>query len=251
MKKHWLKVSAYIAIMMLALTGCGSSMPQLTQEEEQMVGEYAAKILLKYDANNRSRLVSREEVAIEEEKQKQREAAKQEILGTSSDAQQGMEPVEDTPVVEVGQETGGGSYGSPETFFELPEGMVITYNGNLVSESYPQDQDADSYFALDAAEGKKLLVLQFNVANQSGADQDIDFLSHNAVIRLQINGGKSQTVLTTMLMDDLSTYIGNVSAGGSVDLVLLAEVDSSMVDNISSLSLSLKNDSKSCTIQLQ
>jgi uncharacterized protein YceK len=38
------------------MTGCGA-MPDLTQEETDLISEYAVGVLLKYDANNSSRLV--------------------------------------------------------------------------------------------------------------------------------------------------------------------------------------------------
>ena len=41
---------------------CGNEIPDLTEEESQRIGEYAAVTLLKYDANNRSRLVDPEVV---------------------------------------------------------------------------------------------------------------------------------------------------------------------------------------------
>ena len=47
---------ALLCTMMLSMTACGNEIPDLTEEESQRVGEYAAVTLLKYDANNRSRL---------------------------------------------------------------------------------------------------------------------------------------------------------------------------------------------------
>ena len=51
---------ALLCAMMLSMTACGNEIPDLTEEESQRVGEYAAVTLLKYDANNRSRLVDPE-----------------------------------------------------------------------------------------------------------------------------------------------------------------------------------------------
>ena len=44
---------ALLCTMMLSMTACGNEIPDLTEEESQRVGEYAAVTLLKYDANNR------------------------------------------------------------------------------------------------------------------------------------------------------------------------------------------------------
>lgn len=248
MRKSYVKVSAIMTIMVLILTGCGSSLPDMTQEEEQMIGEYAANLLLKYDANNRSRLVSRKEVEAREEELQQKEETK-----NLESTQEGMEPVEDTPVIEIGQESIGAVTGtaSLEEVFEVPEGVEIVYQSNEIVNSYPQEEDMSSYFSLDASEGKELLVLNFLIENPLQSDQYVDLLSSNTVIQVTVNGSERYNVLTTMLINDLSTYMGDVPAGGNVDAVLLAEVDSDISDEISSLSLSLKNDSKTCTIQLQ
>ena len=47
-----------------------------------------------------------------------------------------------------------------------------------------------------------------------------------------------------MLMDDMATYVGTVPAGGSVDTVLVIEVDNGMAESISSVGLSVENGEK-------
>ena len=59
---------ALLCAMMLSMTACGNEIPDLTEEESQRIGEYAAVTLLKYDANNRSRLVDPEVVIAKLEK---------------------------------------------------------------------------------------------------------------------------------------------------------------------------------------
>lgn len=246
MRKSYMKASALIASMVLLLTGCGSDFPDMTQEEAQLVGEYAANILLKYDAGNRSRLVSRETVAERDARLAQSEEVK------IPEQTQTMDPVEDTPVIEIDQEANGDvTTGSWEEFYGLPEGVVITYQGHDVQSSYSPDGEASDYFALDASEGKMLLVLKFKIENQSQSEQSIDLLSRNNIIRTTVNGSNSYNILTTMLMNDMSTYVGIVPAGACADVVLLAEVDSEVSNSITSLIINLKDESKACTIQLQ
>lgn len=250
MRKNYVKVSAVMTAIVFTLTGCGARIPDMTQEEEHMIGEYAATLLLKYDANSRSRLVSREEVEAEElkqaeleEKKKAEEAAKQ--------AQEEMEQADQVQTAETTQQSSANAIGRPEEFFELPDGIVISYKEYEVCGSYPQGDETSAYFALDAAEGKRLVVLKFNMENQSQSEQRIDILSQNAVIRVTANGSYSRNVLTTMLMDDMSTYVGDIPAGETVELVLVAELDNDVANNISTLMLNLKNESKTCTIQLK
>ena len=66
---------ALLCAMMLSMTACGNEIPDLTEEESQRVGEYAAVTLLKYDANNRSRLVDPEMVIAKLEKEAAKETS--------------------------------------------------------------------------------------------------------------------------------------------------------------------------------
>lgn len=251
MRKNYVKVSAVMAAMVFILTGCGGAkIPDMTQEEEQMIGEYAARLLLKYDANSRSRLVSREEVEAEELRQAELEEKKK-AEEAAREAQEEKEQENHTSVAGTEQQPGANAVGKPEEFFGLPEGIVISYKGYEVCDSYPQDDETNTYFALDATEGKQLVVLKFNMENQSQTEQHIDILSQNATMRVTANGSYGRNVLTTMLMDDLSTYVGDIPAGETVEVVLLAELDNDVANNISTLMLNLKNESKTCTIQLK
>lgn len=247
MRKGYVKTSAIMAAMVLLLTGCGTAYPELSPEDEVLVGEYAAKLLLKYDANNRSRLVERDELSVEEaeEQQEETEAPEQTPEETV--------PVEDTPVIEMEQEqtANDNMVGSPAEFYELVEGIAINYQGMEVCDSYPQSGDADAYFALDATEGKRLVVLKFGIENHSQSEQHVDLLSQDANLRITANGGYTRNILTTMLTDDMATYTGDIPAGETVNVVLLAEADKDVADSIATLMLNLKNDSKTCTIQLK
>jgi len=56
------KIVAVVCMIPLLLGGCNSEFPDLTDEQAKVIGEYAAVTLLKYDANNRSRLVDLDQV---------------------------------------------------------------------------------------------------------------------------------------------------------------------------------------------
>lgn len=252
MKKGNIKMCAVSAVMVLLLTGCGSSIPDMTEEQESMVGEYAAMALLRHDANHRSRLVSYEEVQarnlLEEQQEEERRAAGQQSEEESSE---GMDPVDDTPVTNIGQETDGNAVRSLEEFLGMPEGITVAYNGNSICDSYPEGEEEDIYFSLDASAGKHLLVLNFTIGNQSQAEQSVDLLSQNMTARVTVNGSYSRNALTTMLMDDLLTYAGSIPSGSSVNVVLLVELDSDVAENVSTVSLTLANVSDKYTVQLQ
>ena len=248
MRKQNVPFGVALLVMALAFSGCGGNFPAMTEEDEEAVGEYAAHLLLKYDANHRSRLVDLAEVeAWEAEEQKRKEEQKEK---ENFQEPGGMDPVDDTPIVDITEDISSGvtvdnTINSLEQFWEVPEEVQIIYTGYDVSDSLTSD-----FFTVDALEGKKLLLLHFQINNQSSSDQTVDLLSQNANIKVTVNGSYTRNTLTTMLMEDLSTYRDSIPAGESVETLLVVEIEREMADQISSISLNLKNESKIYTIQL-
>lgn len=244
------KLTVIAVLAAVGLTGCGNRIPDMTAEQSRQIGEYAAVTLLKYDANHRSRLVDAEKVAAYEQKQqKLRELEEQQK--TPETAGEGMKPTEDTPTVELEQDTTSQGTGmSLGESLSVPEGIGVTYQGYKICTTYPDDGSADDYFALDASAGKKFLVLEFLAENTGAAEQRVDFFSATAVYSVNIGNGTKENAITTMLLNDLSTYMGTIPAGGSQNLVLLFEIDENTADSITDMQLQFRNDAGTSTIQL-
>lgn len=229
----------------LLMTGCGADLPEMTDEESNLIGEYAAITLLKYDANSRSRLVDLSQV---EEQTKTEVPSVPETPSSEGSSTQQTPGISDTPVIDNRDEK---SYGtdSVESFLNLPEGVSVVYTGYKLCQSYPEEENR--YFALDAAEGKELVVLCFNLQNDSGMQQELNLLGRRDNYRVTINGNYSKTALPTMLINDLSAYKGTISDGSAEEVVLVIEIEPEQVSTVETIALRLKNESKTSTIQLQ
>ena len=219
---------ALLCVMALGMTACGNEIPDLTEAESQRVGEYAAVTLLKYDANHRSRLVD-PEIVIAQTEEKPAES-------TASEAQ--------APTAQEDITT------SLEDFFGLAEGVTLTYRDYQIADSYPEDGSAEDYFALDASTGKKLLILNFELTNGTDQEENVDFLSTASRYIITVNDGTRGNALTTMLPNDMSTYVETMAPGETQGLVLLLEVNEDMANGIQNIYLRLKNTSNEYTIQL-
>lgn len=235
---------ALLCAMALGMTACGNEIPDLTEEESQRVGEYAAVTLLKYDANNRSRLVDPEIVIAKLEKDAAREARRQENAQTEEKPAESNTSEIEAPAA---QEDIAASL---EDFFGLAAGVTLTYKDYQVADSYPEDGSADDYFALDASTGKKLLILNFELTNGTDQEENVDFLSTASRYIITVNDGTRGNALTTMLPNDMSTYVETMASGETQGLVLLLEVNEDMANGIQNISLRLKNASNEYTIQL-
>lgn len=233
-------------IMMLAfclgMSGCGENqIPEMTDEELQAVGEYAAITLMKYDANNRSRLVELPEEASPTVPEISEPAPEQEEPS-------GMGPVDDTPIVNPGGEEAVNSY-TMEEVMGLSEGLSVSYVGYELCDSYPQDTEND-FFTISAVQGRKLLILQFAIKNETLQEQTVDLLSGGTAYQIKINGKDTRRALMTMLLNDMTTFADTIPENGSAEVVLVFEVEENVAENLSGVSLNLKNDLKKYTIQL-
>lgn len=247
------RLKEYLFILiggMLLISGCGAKFPDMTKDQMSEIGEYAAIQLMKYDANNRSRLVDKEAIEEADKRKAQLEALqqqqkeKEEEKKQQEEAKKDQEDQADQQSVEMQI-----PFGKPEDFYTFPEGISISYQGFAVCDSYPETGE-DNFFMLEATENKKLLVLKFNVMNNSTSDQNMDFFGYNASYRITVNGEYTRGILTTMLMDDLATFSGTIPAQSTKQLVLVTEFDSEILQSVTQIRLRLKNASNECTIQL-
>ena len=231
-------------IMAAALiSGCGAQMPDLTQEETDLISEYAVGILLKYDKYHKNRLVDTTtyDVAAEEIS----EESEEEIPVEEPES-----PTSDTEVVDVSQDVEPSA--PPATIEEYYgiEGITFQYAGYDLTQSYPSSDNGEAlFFAMDATAGSQLLVLRFMATNISSTDQTLNMLGTGARFRVSVNGGSSQSVLTTMLLDDMQTYNDIIPAGYSVELVSIVEVPQGT--SIEKIDFILRGNAQSATMTLQ
>ena len=226
----------------LSMTACGAAIPDMTEEQNAVLVEYAAGLLLKYDENYHSRLVDAPEVMEEAEPEDE----------AFVEPQPEEEPEETTQVVDISEESQEPEaviYRSIEEFYGI-DGVVIDFAGYEIKDMYPDDNADDLFFAMNASAGCKLAVLHFDVTNISGQDKNLDILSLNTKFKISINGETPKYALTTMLTNDLSSYKGTMAAGATESLVLVTEIPEDRAQSVQTLSLVMKNITDAATLVL-
>lgn len=237
MKNVWKTIAAVI-VASFVLSGCGNAIPDMSAEEEQAMGEYAALILLRYDTRHRSRLVDLSKVPAKKPKpQPPADAKEDNPAGTPSDAPQ-------TPVID----NASGNVNSIEALFGLPEGVAFAYQGMQICTSY--QERTGGFFNLEAAKGKSLLVLKYTVGNQSGSAQRVNLYRDSASFQVAVNGSAAKSTLMTMLPNDMTTYDEELPAGENRELVLVVEIDAGIAENVTAVSLQIKNELNAYTISI-
>lgn len=228
-----------------ALTGCGDVMPELTQEENDIITEYAVGLLLKYDKYHSSHLVDL--TAYEEEQDSAKAEELEEENNVEPEEIQDEPSVDNTEIIDVSEVY---SASSIEEFYGI-EGFSFQYTGYELKNEYPDatQDSADAFFAMQATPGTQLLVLKFQAVNNSGMERELNMLNYGMKSRVSVNDEASKSVLSTMLLNDIQTYKGTLEANASTELVAIVEVSEGI--NVGNISIQLRSDDNSTLISLQ
>lgn len=254
MARKYYRNCAVICVMagiILSLTGCGlDPMPDLTAEESAMISEYAVGVLLKHDINA-GKLASDYEIAEADRHDAELQAKMEEMRRLKAEQEENETESSGSQTGEDQIETAQPVFEGIAQFYGL-DGFQIDYIGYQICDSYPESNDVtDKVFAMDAAEGKKLLVLQFVATNDMPEDRELDMFDANPHFRVAVNDGKPENVLSTMLLDDLAMYKDVVPAQTGVQLILVKEIPTEEASSIQTISLTCKNESESATTLLK
>lgn len=246
MKKKCILVTMILSTF-FCLTGCQmANIPDMTEEETQLVSQYAANLILSYNKNYDTGIATEEEIQKDDakrERQKKREEEKkaEEKKSEESAGEAASDTAEETTVTNA----------DLAQFLGLND-ISIQYVDYEICDSYPHDDSEDTYFAMDAAAGNKLLVAKFAMQNNSDSDQDIDILYQYPLFRLSINGGSNTNAFTTLLLDDLSTFKDTLTAGETRPVVLVVQIPEETAQNeIQTLALHVKLNNQNADISLQ
>lgn len=235
----------FLMITAFLLSGCGTQMPEMTEQESELVAEYAVGLLMKYNVRHQSRLLNDAQLARELERLENL-AAQKKAAQTEKERPKEESSQEDVQSDVITKPAVSGKY--IEEFYGI-EGISVRYQGYEVADSYPNSGE-ELYFMMQANSGKKLLVLKFRAQNLTQEDKTMDMISIMPRFKVSVNGERAQYALSTLLSDDLANYKGTIAAGGTKELVLMAEIPEEMADNITSVSVSMQNESGSETILL-
>ncbi len=258
-------------ILMICSTGCTKTI-ELTDEEEYLVAEYAAELLLKYDRNIDTKYYSDDRKTTTEALVTEMEQnVTEEIITTEATTESVTELTENDTTQDTSEEeittraeeittqaesdnvdlSGKNADKSFDiaAFAGINEASV-KYSYYMITDEYPSMDHDGVAITIEAPNGYKLLVLKFNLENKTGDDQYIDLYSKNLEYSIIINDSKSAKQMLTILIDDLYTYQGTIKGNMFEEVVLLFQVSDSVAEEIDSGSLKLRvtDDNNNSTI---
>lgn len=231
----------------ICLCGCGNTIPEMTEQEQELVVEYAANELLKFDKNHVVKLTELEE---EEPAETPEEATPDKTQPEEKEEPEdkGGVTADDVTVIDQTGENASIENVSIEQFLGLSD-AEISYTGYEIADSYPSDGTEEVYFFMEATENSQLLVLKFDLKNTADGEKEVNLADSQVRYKIGINGAE-QNALTTMLLNDMAYYQGTLAAGESTELVVVGEIPSDQADQITDLALVMKSVDDSATISL-
>jgi hypothetical protein len=264
---NWKRGCILAVVLMVAAvsTGCGID---LTDEQNRVIAEYAADLLLKYDRAYQGRYedtnTSTDDTDVEEvtetttseelTEETTTEEPTTEALTESTTEENTETEVDSTEDSDTEDDTIPPSVSDNVTdIAEIVgiQGMSIVYNKCMFLDRYPSlDQDG-TFIYLDADPGYKLVVVKFDIINQSSQPIKVDLLNTDIAYRLVMNQTKAASPMLTILMDDLGTFNNTVPANSEQSAVLVFQMSDSCVEQIERLDIKVTYAQEEYVISVQ
>lgn len=274
MKKHQVKkcrkrnisrrfgIGLLIAAVTFSMTGCGKVI-DLTDEENHLIAEYAAELLLKYDKGYHMRYDPDD---VTEETMTQTDAdttsAATESATTEATTTEAEKKPEDTKsdttqaAVTSEEPVDGAINATVDPDFDIASfvgenRISARYSYYMLADSYPSYDQDGMYIEVQAPEGYKLLVLKFDIENKTDEDQNIDLYSKDVTYNIIIDNNRKSKQMLTILSDDLYTFSKTVMASSREEDVLLYTVSDSVAQQMKDVKLQVKYGGTSAVLQLE
>lgn len=257
---HIKKALAFILSFIL-LTGCGGGFVDLSEDESKQIVNYSTNVLSDHNSAVKGSLknltktdlrdiVVKDDPSLVDEIEKLKEEATSETEkpktspADSSSSPSDEEEDENSPIKVENADIA--------SIIGL-EGFSISYLGHDILESYPEQSESGNQmvFSIEPATANdKLLILYFDVTNTGAEDAECNILALQPRFRFS-SGGKIQSFLTTLLLDDLTTLSLPLAAGESTRAVLAAEISNEKAAELSDLTLLIKGEEGNTEILLE
>lgn len=245
MKKRFLMAGS--VIMLCCLCGCLKITP-LTEQEMDVVSEYAASLLLKYDVNYDSALYDMAE----------REAR---LTPTPTPTTKPKKPTP-TPTPQEGQ-TSSGTTASPAetakpTSAPVP-GASVLYNQEETTKQLTElfgvehvtvsckgyelmkTVQSNEYFSLKAEAGRQYALVCFTLQNNTDSDITFDVSDRGLNYSFDLNTNTVFKAALSMLENDLQYMEIQVPANGTAEAVLAFEISDISETEIATVHLQIED----------
>ena len=245
MNKKSHRIILYLIVLSVSsvlLSGC-ALVPSLnlTEEQSNLVAEYAAGKLIEYVKGHPGGLMELEDIDRADVNPGMKKDEEDDMLPPALPGTDDAPPAMPDPEEIVPDDQREFEIEAPagdEALVEAPvadtppeksiaealgiEGAQLSYDRYEVVSTYPENTELA--FTMKAAPGKDLLIVHFNLSNPGDSDINVFTDSSGFKVRLMLNGSEKLRGDVTFLDNDLMNYQGLLTPGAQVDSVLVFEV---------------------------
>ena len=243
--KRTIAISMIACVFVLTVTGCSNQIPDMTEEQNALITEYAAGLLLKYHADYEGKLV---DTSVPPQLPPVVEMPVEEIVSDNS-IEEGMaesdlstlpEEVEqvEKPTLTIAQVLG-------------TDGFDIKYRSYEVCDRYPSTdaEEGELFFSMKAGPGNKLLVLKLDITNTSGQEAVFDTLSMTDLnCKIIINGTDTQRAYVSMLENDFLAINRTFIGAETYEAAIITEMPEDKAMAVTTAELQLKNGGREAKV---
>lgn len=234
-------------LIMMMLTGCGTPMYSLTDNEAGLIANYCANCVAKFNRFQGDGMVF----------VVNKTTAEQQAALTGNKPQVSESEPEDDTSIEFDDLSGGPILPEiPDEYFEVspmsigeilgyPELQVICHDVSTVAE-YKEG----TYLLLTPSDGNAYLVLNISVSNPTNETVFCDFIAKEPQFFVELPDGTRAASSGTILLDDFYTFQGNVEPGMTEETVALVEIPQTAAGNLSSVKIFLGSQGNSTELPL-
>jgi hypothetical protein len=234
--------SVLLCIALLAgvsmLTGCGEEPWELTDDEQDIIVNYAAHIVAKYNVKEPEGYTYVYPVEEEEEDTEEPETADTDDTqaAEAENGDEGQEPSQDAADEETATEQASA--------VSLSEALGLTD----IQAVYTGAEITDQYDSVIPESGKELMILHVTLQNSTGEEQPCNLMDDLPVFRATVNGTVETTSELTILTQNLATWEAPIAAGASEDAVILFQVDAGSITQVEKLQVEVSSGGKTSTV---
>lgn len=225
------------AVMMTAMmmSGCGEEAYTLTDSEKDLIVDYSAHVVTKYNTYQKEGLTYVWEDDTEDEADVM-QAQTTESTGADVVSEAGTAEAVPEDTAENEEMVYAANAVTLDDFFGM-SGIEMDYVGARLAIQYAEDD----YYVLYPDSDKQYLVLGFDITNTGEAVAYVNNLEKSAKFQAVLNDEKTVSSELTLLLDDFSTFEATLKPGETRETVLLFQVPAT-ITSVDKLSLFAKTD---------
>lgn len=230
--KTKLKLLLLLIIPLLFFTSCIKEY-KLNEEESNIVSEYMAGTLLKYDKNYEGKLTPLEELKDELDKDESKEEVTKE---TNEETKK-----------EIKEDTNKKGTNELLTDFMDIENIEFEIKDYKFQDDFLLKDNNRAYAALQPRNDCKLLIITFKITNNGEKKESINLLSKELTYKLE-TFDKEYNPLITLFQEDMFSMITELKTNESKEGLLFFEVDKNI--NINEITLKINKDKNNFKLTL-